>query len=78
MHIATAEDIAALELLAIELELACAVSVASASVVSRDSDRPVVAPERAVVWDRPFVVDDAPRPSPGESWLLGLPIGARR
>jgi len=66
------------ELRAVELELASAVSVAPASVAPRDGDRPVVAPERTVVWDRPFVVDDAPRSSLGEPWLLGISLGAGR
>lgn len=61
---ATAEDIAALELLAVELELSRAVSVVHAvetSVVAYDRDRPIALSERAVVWDRPLVVHDAPR-----------------
>jgi hypothetical protein len=63
------------ELRAVELELASAVSVATASVASRDGDLPVILPERAVVWDRPFVVNDAPRSSLGEPWFLGIPLG---
>ena len=78
MRIATAEDVVALELLAVELEIARAVSVAAPSVTARDRDQSVVLPERAVVGDRPLVVDDAPCPSPGEPWLLGLTLGARR
>ena len=109
MRTATAEEIAALELLAVELErtsvlrlavalerdrelrtveleLASAVSlwscdgggVATASVASRDSDRPVVLSERAFVWDCSLVVDDTPRSSLGEPWTFGLALGAGR
>lgn len=46
MRIATVEDIVALELLAVELELACAASIAAPSVASCDRDHPVALPER--------------------------------
>ena len=102
MCVATAEDIAAFELLALELErthaqrcavdlerardllaieqeLASAVSVATVpSVACRDRDRPIVLAERAVVWDRTLVVDDAPRSGVDEPRLFGIPIGAGR
>jgi hypothetical protein len=77
MH-ASAADIAALELLAVELDLSRAVSVARASVISRERDRPVVASERAVSRDRTLVLDDMPRPGLGVSGLFGFAIGPGR
>ena len=74
MYVATPEEIAALELLVVEMELASAVSIvdADASVVTRDRDRHVGLPERTVVRDRALVLDDAPRPGPGEPGRLGV------
>ena len=60
MCIATAEDVAAFELLVVELELSCAASVAAASVATCKRDHPVVPLEQ--VGDGPLVVDEAPLP----------------
>jgi hypothetical protein len=74
----TDEEIAALELLAVELQLSRAVSVASVSVTAPERDRPVSLPERTILRDRSLVDNDAPRSSFGEAWLLGFAIRARR
>ena len=77
MRIATAEDIAVLELLAVEVQLSGAVSIARPSVVPRERKRPVVLPQRAIRRDRPLVGDDTARARLGEPGLFGFPIGSR-
>lgn len=78
MHVASAADIAALELLAVELDLSRAVSMVTASVISRERDRPIVLPERAVGRDRPLVLDEAPRLGLGISRLFGFALESGR
>lgn len=76
MRVATPEEIVLLELLAVELEIARAVSVPRASVSPCDRERPVVLPQRTVRGDRLLVDDDATCTRLGEPEFLGVALGS--
>lgn len=73
MIVAGREEVEVLELLAIELELAVAVSLVSAP----EGDRPVVLPQRAVVRDRLLVLDHPSITPLQDPWSFRVALGTR-